>query len=211
MQLLIGLLESNYREFAQKLDQIQDSNISNPQLHIDLITSDFTGNTTLTPSSWPDINSNYILDVHMMTSDPVDFLDICVQKGVNRVIAHIERLDSSENWIFKVQEKGLKIGLAIDLHTSIEKFYLPKTKFKIQILLMSVKAGWAGQVFDEAVLSKIKALRNIVGNSAEIIIDGGINQQTAKKCYQAGADGVVVNSWLWVDFAERYKKIVSKI
>lgn len=78
-----------------------------------------------------------------------------------------------------------------------------------QILVMGYKAGRLNQHFNESVLSKVMQLRELVGDNAEIIVDGGINLDLAKRCKQAGADGVAVYGWLLADFPKRYWELVE--
>ena len=66
-------------------------------------------------------------------------------------------------------------------------------------MVMAVKPGAAGQEFDESVLQKIKILnytRKKHGLKYLISVDGGINQNTAKMCWDAGADLLVSGSYL---------------
>ena len=68
-----------------------------------------------------------------------------------------------------------------------------------EILIMGVKPGAAGQEFDSSVLQKIKALsitRKKHGLKYIISVDGGINADTAQKCWDAGADLLVSGSYL---------------
>ena len=64
---------------------------------------------------------------------------------------------------------------------------------------MAVTPGAAGQEFDARVLQKIKKLhytRKKHGLKYLISVDGGINPETAKLCWDAGADLLVSGSYL---------------
>jgi len=52
------------------------------------------------------------------------------------------------------------------------------------VLLMSVKAGFQGQEFDERVLSKIASVRKM-RSDIPIVVDGGLGVSEIKRCVAA--------------------------
>ena len=65
------------------------------------------------------------------------------------------------------------------------------------ILVMSVNPGFGGQSFISDSLNKIATLnqwREEFGYEYLIEVDGGVNEETARLCEQAGADVVVAGS-----------------
>ena len=68
-----------------------------------------------------------------------------------------------------------------------------------EIMVMTVMPGAAGQEFEDKCLKKISALaatRKKYGLKYLISVDGGINAETAQKCWAAGADLLVSGSYL---------------
>ena len=68
------------------------------------------------------------------------------------------------------------------------------------VLVMTVEPGFGGQSFLHDTVSKIRALRALCdekGYHALIQVDGGINQETAAVCTQAGADVLVAGSYVF--------------
>jgi ribulose-phosphate 3-epimerase len=66
-----------------------------------------------------------------------------------------------------------------------------------QVLIMTVNPGFAGQKFLPGMLPKIRAVRDMIdqgGHSIDIEVDGGIDPDTAKSVYDAGARVFVVGS-----------------
>ncbi len=64
---------------------------------------------------------------------------------------------------------------------------------------MSVRPGAGGQEFMPSALHKISVLaatRKKYGLKFTITVDGGINPQTARQCWAAGADMVVAGTYL---------------
>ncbi len=63
-------------------------------------------------------------------------------------------------------------------------------------MLLAVDPGSSGQQFNEITLDKIEQLRR-KGFGGKIIVDGGINPETAKKVKSAGADVIISASYIW--------------
>ena len=65
---------------------------------------------------------------------------------------------------------------------------------------MSVEPGFGGQKFMPIAVEKIKQLRQIIDENCYdcyIQVDGGINDETAKLCKDAGVDVLVAGSYLF--------------
>jgi ribulose-phosphate 3-epimerase len=65
------------------------------------------------------------------------------------------------------------------------------------VLVMTVNPGFGGQAFIKSVLRKIKQLRQLLdqrGSQADILVDGGINPQTAPFAVAAGASVLVAGT-----------------
>ena len=135
------------------------------------------------------------LEVHLMVNNPEKVMNEWIKAGVKRIIIHFEAIRGLRSKIY--DSKDCEIGLAINPETPVEDIasYLNEFKF-VQIL--AVPPGKSGQKLDERVLEKIKFLKQ---NYPDVIIevDGGINLETAKLCKDAGADIIVVGSYIFDD------------
>ena len=94
--------------------------------------------------------------------------------------------------------KIVKYGVAINPETKIEEVFefLP---YIHNILVMSVNPGKGGQKFIDTTIEKIKKLRKYITENNlenEIEVDGGITNENIKAVRQAGADIVVVGSFI---------------
>jgi len=68
------------------------------------------------------------------------------------------------------------------------------------ILVMTVQPGFGGQAFREDCVQKISEARRFIDDNklnAEIVIDGGINRDTGKRCVDAGATVLAAGSSLF--------------
>jgi len=118
--------------------------------------------------------------------EPEEWVERCVAAGVTAVYGQVEKMTDKMNFIAKAEEAGMKTGLAFDLDTSLTGLD-EWVSLVDSILLLSVKAGAQGQEFNDAVLEKIKKVREL-SPSVTIMIDGGLNEETIKKCLEAGGE-----------------------
>mmetsp|Transcript_5634 Transcript_5634/g.19879 ORF Transcript_5634/g.19879 Transcript_5634/m.19879 type:complete len:117 (+) Transcript_5634:2195-2545(+) len=67
--------------------------------------------------------------------------------------------------------------------------------------LLAVEPGFGGQKFQVSVKEKIQQLRSFIDEhripDLEIMVDGGINTQTARLCLEAGASSLVAGSFVF--------------
>ena len=62
---------------------------------------------------------------------------------------------------------------------------------------MTINPGWGGQKLIESTIEKIRAVRLMLsqmGRDIHIEVDGGINAETARRVYAAGADVLVAGT-----------------
>ena len=76
---------------------------------------------------------------------------------------------------------------------------------------MSVNPGFGGQEFLNSSIDKIKQIKNLVGNrDIKIQVDGGINDKTASRVIEAGANVLVAGSAIFKGAGlESYKKNID--
>ena len=64
------------------------------------------------------------------------------------------------------------------------------------VLIMTVESGFSGQKFIESCMDKVIELRKLKPN-LDIEVDGGVNDQTAPLAVKAGANVLVVSSFIF--------------
>lgn len=158
--------------------------------------------------------SNVGLDVHLMVENVEEIMDeyICLESKI--ITFHYEAIvDKARimNIIEDIKDNGIKVGIAINPETSVEKIkeFLP---YVHQVLVMTVLPGKGGQKLIPKTVEKIKELRQyILENDLNVDIqaDGGINDQTAPSVREAGCDILVSGSYITnsENFADSVKKV----
>lgn len=136
------------------------------------------------------------LDVHLMIVDPDRYLQVFKDLGATVLSVHFEACTHLHRTIHEIKRMGMKVGVAINPHTSIT--LLEDTIADIDLVcLMSVNPGFGGQKFIENTYNKIHQLKNLIAakkSKALIEIDGGVDLQNASKLLKAGADVLVAGN-----------------
>lgn len=170
------------------------------RVQIDVVDGVFNNNRTIDPSALESIENDLNLDFHLMTKEPVDWVERSIHGGAGRIIGQIEMMEDQLAFIGKVQEVGCRVGLAIDLGTpvgSIDQTIL--TNLDV-VLVMAVKAGFGGLKFDDQAITKIIELSSIRARDEtpyKICVDGGVLPEKVKELVSLGVDEVVVGRRLF--------------
>ena len=199
MKVIPAINELTFERVKEKIFATRDT-LGALRVHVDVTDGKFTPHQT-----WNNVkdlinlrfitnNFNYNLGVHLMVENPDEMVDEWFKAGMHAIVVHFERAKNLNFIMKKCVKAGVDFILAVNPNTGIEELGDPN-RFK-NILLLAVDPGPAGQEFEEITIDKIKQLRE-KGFGGKIIIDGGINLETAKKVKVAGADVIVSGSYIW--------------
>jgi len=179
-------------------------------IHIDVMDGIFVENKTYSYEEFYDITrfTTKPKDVHLMVSDVKKNIDEFSKMNPKFITFHYEAVSEVSSVINYIKELGIGVGMSIKPSTDISEIvkYLPYLDL---ILVMSVEPGRGGQIFIEESTKKIEQLYNLreKENYTYLIeVDGGINNETIKKCNKA--DICVVGSYITKqDYSEAIKKL----
>ena len=136
------------------------------------------------------------LDVQLMIVEPDRYIKTFHKLGAEILTVHLEACKHLHRNIQEIKSFGMKAGVALNPHTSIELL-----KDSIQdidlVCLMSVNPGFGGQSFIENTFAKTKELSQLIeetNSSCLIEIDGGVTNQNAAQLIKCGADVLVAGS-----------------
>jgi len=191
------------------------------KVQIDIIDGDFADNATISPFVLTKVDFGDIsIDLHLMVREPVELLEeIELLKDkiqFRSIIAQVERMSSQEEFIKLVKEMNYQVGLSLNVFTPLSAVEPDSWKQINQLQLLSVEAGFQGQKINKSVykkLSKCKKKINDHAYSVEILVDGGIKLDNAKKLIDCGVNELVIGSALWnsSDFNKAYHQFVSLV
>lgn len=143
--------------------------------------------------------TDLFLDVHLMISDPLHYAERFAKAGANGITFHLESESDPQKTIDAIHACGIPAGIVIKPNTPAEAVlpYLPSVEM---VLVMTVEPGFGGQSFLWEMLKKVQFLRQKAaeqGLSVSIQVDGGVNAETAPEAVKAGANNLVVGSYLF--------------
>jgi ribulose-phosphate 3-epimerase len=124
------------------------------------------------------------LDVHLMVERPERHVDAFAAAGAGTITLHAEATPHVHYALAAVREAGCRAGLAVNPATPLGVFAEVPCD---QALCMTVNPGWGGQAFIPASLDRIRRLRALAGEGVAHQVDGGIDEETARPCAEAGA------------------------
>lgn len=167
--------------------------------HIDIMDGHFCKNITLSPDFIKTCNrlTTKPMDVHLMTTNPNDWIDACANAGAKMISPHAETINTDcFRTINHIREVGCQVGVTLNPATPLD--YCRHFLNRIDVLtLMTVDVGFAGQPFITEILAKIseaKRLRDENNWHYKIMIDGSCNKRTFKALHQAGAEVYILGS-----------------
>lgn len=197
-----SLLSANFVELGKDISDIEKTDAA--WLHYDVMDGHFVPNISFGYSILQDIrkSTDLFLDVHLMISDPLAYLERFIEAGADLMTFHLEAYTQAKainEAIDLITHHGKMVGLSVKPDTPVNALlpYLPKLDL---VLVMSVEPGFGGQSFMMESIEKIARLKEII--QAEhyhclIEVDGGINKQTAALAKKAGADVLVAGSYIF--------------
>ncbi len=194
-----SLLSADFTNLKSEISKIQDAGAD--ILHLDIMDGHFVPNLTFGLPIIKQIKSvaKIPVDVHLMVTNPQNYLEILGDWKINYVSFHQETVFHLHRQVHVLKGKNVKAGIALNPATPVETIYnlIPDLDF---VLIMSVNPGFGGQKFLTSAYEKIRKLRKIADekNPALLIeVDGGINNSIAPKLLEAGADILVAGSYIF--------------
>lgn len=152
------------------------------------------------------------MNVHLMVSEPeaglIDqVIDAGLKPGRDNILIHCESFHNFENlktMVGYIKSRGIGVGLAINPETQIRNLATPLRKLADDIdslMIMSIIPGAGSRPFIEESMNKVRELRDLMGDlnparKVDIIIDGGINENSIVKIIDSGADELITRTWL---------------
>ncbi|MSQ79552.1 MAG: ribulose-phosphate 3-epimerase [Flavobacteriaceae bacterium] len=136
------------------------------------------------------------LDVHLMIVEPERYLKAFKDAGANVLTVHLEASTHLHRTIAAIKELGMKAGVALNPHTSIDLLIDVAADIDL-VCVMSVNPGFGGQKFIENTYDKVRRLKTILiakNSKALIEIDGGVSESNTQALLECGADVLVAGN-----------------
>ena len=186
-------------DFSRLGEQVKEADLAGADyIHVDVMDGRFVPNLTIGPVVVQGIrgSTRLPLDVHMMVVEPERLVDDFAQAGADHLIVQAEACTHLHRVLQQIRDAGCRAGVAINPATPLSAIeeVLP---FLDVVLVMSVNPGFGGQKLIPETVGKVARMRRILdegGYSAELQVDGGVNEATARTMVDAGATVLVAGS-----------------
>lgn len=170
-------------------------------LHVDVMDGHFVQLMAFGPDHVRMLKSmtNMPLDVHLMLEKPERVLDMFIDAGADSISIHVESTTRLTSCLKKIHAAGKRTGVVLSPATSPESIRYALDDVDM-ILLMTINPGEPGQHFQEAVVKKIAAVKEMIGErDIDIEVDGDINLKTIPVVREAGANVFVSGRYIFSD------------
>ena len=193
-----SILSADFSRLGEQVRVVEEAGAG--QVHIDVMDGHFVPNLTMGPVVVEALRSatRLPLDVHLMITDPEDYLESFIKAGADHISFHVEAKGDKGAMLDLLEERGVGKGLAVNPSTPAEEIleFLPRLDM---VVVMTVNPGFGGQAFLGDNLDKVRRIRQeeeklSLEKKLNIEVDGGVDRGTIGACLEAGADIFVAGS-----------------
>lgn len=197
-------------DFGRLGEQIKEADEAGAKyIHLDVMDGIFVPNISF---GIPVIQSlrkyvNSVFDVHLMIDRPERYIHKFIDAGADIITFHAESTQKPDECIELIKSRGKLAAMAISPATGIDAV-LPYADKLDMILCMTVEPGYGGQKYMPEIEAKVSDLRRILGESANIQVDGGITSENIEHAVNAGANIIVAGTSV---FGGNIKENISEL
>lgn len=179
-------------DFARLGEQIKAVEPHADIIHVDVMDAHFVPPLTIGPVVVESLRpvTGRILHAHLMIERPEALFEDFAEAGTDLVTFHIEAAAEPAEVVRRAEEHGMRPGIAVNPETDVEVVFPHLEGLDNVIVMTLARTGWAGQPFEETSLPKIEAVRKEIdrrGLEVDVVVDGGIDENSAPRCLAAGA------------------------
>ena len=191
-----SILSADFAHMGQAVQMLEKSGAD--YIHFDVMDGHFVPNLTFGPPMCKALRplTKLPLDVHLMVERPGDWVSRFRDAGADIVTFHMEAERHIHRVLQSIHDADMKAGVVLNPATPLSMCEDVLDECDM-VLLMSVNPGFGGQKFIPHVLKKIEKLNDmklVHGLRFDIEVDGGVNEQTAPLCRNAGATVLVAGN-----------------
>ena len=199
IEIYPSILTANFLELGKTIEMLNGSEAD--MIHIDVMDGNFVPNLTFGLPIIRQIRkaAKKPLDVHLMISNPDQFIEEYASAGADSLTVHIETCPHLHRTVQRIKNVGLRAAVSLNPHTSVT--LLDEILGEIDmVLVMTVNPGFGGQEFISSSYEKIRKLKSMLSDKnldVKIQVDGGVSLENVGKLADAGAGVFVVGNTIF--------------
>ena len=206
-----SILSADFTRLGQQAKEAEDAGVEGIQ--IDVMDGHFVPNLTFGPGVVKALRKSValFLDAHLMIDNPHSFLEEFALSGADRIIVHEEVCKDLPTVLKAIKKLKVEAGVAINPETPVTTVERVLDAADC-VQVMTVHPGFSGQRFMEDQLSKIQRLRQEIDQrhlKASIVVDGGIDVNTAPLAVKSGATDLVTGSSVYNQSAPLAQNVLT--
>ena len=193
VEIAPSILSADFAKLADEIASVTAAGVK--MLHLDVMDGHFVPNITIGPVVIAKLrkHSDLFFDSHLMISEPARYIEAFAKAGVDNITFHIEVTDEPERMVDRIHDLGCTAGITLNPETPVESI-AKVAPLCDMVLVMTVRPGFGGQEFMEDAARKVIAVREMVGPSIRVEVDGGIDARTTPIVVSYGADTLVAGN-----------------
>lgn len=172
-------------------------------LHLDIMDGHFVPNISMGPAVVAMASQTVSIprNVHLMLTHPDQYIEAFAKAGTDTLLIHIEADCDVPGTLAQIRSLGMRPGITLNPGTEAKSIF-PVLDQVDEVLVMTVRPGYGGQAFMPEPLETIRAIRAHCAATPDlqhmtIMVDGGINAESAERCAAAGANAFVAGTYLY--------------
>lgn len=201
IQILPSLLAADFGHLADDILRAEASGAD--ALHLDVMDAHFVPNLSFGPDVVAlsrKVAPGFYRHVHLMMTRPDLYLEPFAKAGAQTIQIHVEADCDLHTELARIRALGIRPAIVLNPETAAAAIF-PYLRECDEVLVMTVHPGYGGQKFIAECLPKITAIRaeaaRIGRPELDIMVDGGVNGETAILAAGAGANQFVAGSYLF--------------
>ena len=196
IQILPSLLAADVGALGAEIARVARSGAD--ALHLDVMDAHFVPNLSFGPDVVAlarRVAPGLFRNVHLMMTRPDLYLEAFARAGAQTIQVHVEADCDLHAELARIRALGLRAGLVLNPETPVGRVF-PYLKACDELRVMTVHPGYGGQTFIADCLAKVTAVRARAPH-LDVMVDGGVNAETAVLAARAGANQFVAGSYLF--------------
>lgn len=214
-KIAASILSADFTRLGDEIKAVEQAGAD--YIHVDVMDGHFVPNITIGPLVVKAVRkaTTLPLDVHLMITQPDQFIEDFVKAGADMITVHAEAVTHLHRSIQQIKQAGARPSVSLNPATPLDMLEYVLADLEM-VLLMTVNPGFESQTFIREVLPKIESLRETIharGLSTKIEVDGGINIETIHEASIAGASVFAAGSAIFYskDYAQTIRQMRERM
>ncbi|MBV8194218.1 MAG: ribulose-phosphate 3-epimerase [Candidatus Dormibacteraeota bacterium] len=196
MRIAPSLLAADFGRLAEAAHSLEGSGAE--RLHVDVMDGVFVPNFTFGTDTVRALRreTSLPLELHLMIVEPDRHLRTFAEAGADGITVHYEACPHLHRTLSEIRMLDCRAGAAIN--PSTPALVLDDVlEISDLALVMTIDPGFGGQRLIPRTLEKVRQVRKEIerqGLTTEVEVDGGVDDDNARACVEAGADVLVAGT-----------------